>query len=121
MLPPSYFFIMLMAALTLVLLRSRRLFDDVLSALHRDHLELWESAGKPIGFFWIPEDDSLTWKDSMKARKALFKAYMQDVPEWMADEQPLQIKLLWSRIYLLMSYAGYGLAGLGLLYFTLLG
>jgi hypothetical protein len=114
-LPYHYYFIMLMALLTMLLLRGRRLFDDVLEAMHRDHHDAWEAAGRPGGFFWQPEDGA-AWLDSTRARKVIFRDYMRNIPDWMPEDDPLKARLLWSRISVSLSYLGFAGSGLLLLF-----
>lgn len=115
MLQPHHYLIMFMAVLTLMLLRGRRQFDDVLAAMHRDHRELWDAAGMPLGFFWMPDDRSGDILDGVRARKVIFRTYMRIVPDWLEGNEPLLLKLFWARIYLSLSYIGFVATGIVLL------
>ena len=116
MLPYHYYFIMLMAGLTLFLLQGRRQFDELLRALHAEHRALWEAQGRPMGFFWQPETDSPSWAEGTRARTACFWAWMRATPAVLQDKPALRRHLWWSRLNILLSYVGFFLSGLALIY-----
>jgi len=112
MLPPHYYLIMVMAVLTLILLRGRRFFDEVLAVLHAERPDEWDAAGRPHGFFWQPEEGGAGFFAGTRARQALFKQYMREPPEWVQAREPLLLKLFWARVYILFSYLGLVAAGI---------
>lgn len=114
MLQPHHYLIMSMAMLTLLLLRGRSQFDDVLKAMHQDHRDAWEAAGQPLGFFWVPEERGDLLK-GIRARKVIFREYMRIMPSWLEGNEPLMLKLFWARIYLSLSYIGLAATGITLL------
>ncbi|MEL6349308.1 MAG: hypothetical protein AAFV53_39770 [Myxococcota bacterium] len=114
MLPYHYYFITFMAMLTMFLLQGRRQFDTLVRWLHEHHPSQWEASGKPIGFFWQPEAGA-TWAEGSRARSQCFRSWMRTDPDWMTDQPTLQRTLRWARINLVISYTGFGIAGIGLI------
>lgn len=106
------FFILIMVALTIVLMLGRRQFDDLLKHQHAEHSDAWQAAGRPIGFFWQPEEGT-TWTEGTQARGRTFWSWMRTTPDWMPGE--LKWKLTIIRVSVVCSYLGFILAGVGLL------
>ena len=105
-------FLMIMVALTLLLLMGRRQFDDLLRHQHAEHNESWQATGRPIGFFWQPEEGS-SWTEGTQARGRVFRALMGETPEWIPAE--LKWKATVVRVSVVFSYLGFVLAGVGLM------
>jgi len=106
---PFPIFIMVMVVLTLLLMLGRRQFDDLLRHLHANHSEQWLQAGKPIGFFWQPEEGT-TWMEGTQARSVLFWSWMRSTPAWI--EPQLLWKLWIVRLTMVISSLGFVTAGI---------
>jgi hypothetical protein len=105
-------FFLIMVALTLLLLIGRRQFDELLRHLHEHRLEEWIAAGRPLGYFWRPEED-IAWIEGTQARSRLLRGWLVRSPDWMAGR--LQWKLRLVRLSMVLSYLGFVLAGVSLM------
>ena len=105
-------FIISMVVLTLSLMLGRRQFDDLMRHFHEHHHDAWIQLGKPIGFFWQPEE-AVTWAESTQARGKVFWTWMRTSPDWAVDA--LQWKMRTVRLSVVFSYSGFVISGVALM------
>jgi len=112
---PAHIFVMLMASLTLVVLKGRRQFDDILRHIYQNQNEVWKQLGRPSGFFWRADKDAANWFVGSWSRSKCFWRWNTQTPDVLADDAFVLSKLRWVRLNTLISHVGFIAAGIGLL------
>lgn len=62
-------------------------FDRIVRILHAQQRSVWESLGRPPGFFWLPAGTS--WLGGWRERQRLISAITFGRPRWLSEDQSL--------------------------------
>jgi hypothetical protein len=92
-----------------VKLRALKAFDDLMAAMHRLDEARWVALGRPIGYFWRPEDQAAKTVQGVRARRPILRQWLFSDPDWLAGDSPLRLPLATWRITTLLSWAGFGI------------
>ena len=117
---PVIVFSLVMAALVAVKLRSFKLWDELTELVYTRHRGRWDDLGKPLGYFWRPDEKGVSTFGGMTARRKLSKAWLSETPEWMPDGSPEQVKLAAWRVTFWASWGGIALVGVVLVVWQML-
>ena len=96
--------------LTLVLLvkfRALKAFDELMEKVYTHHPEAWARLGRPIGYFWRPDDAGLRWMDGVAARLPITRNWLRRTPTGFPEESPIWLSLATWRATTLLSWLGF--------------
>ncbi|MEY2407562.1 MAG: hypothetical protein QOF48_232 [Verrucomicrobiota bacterium] len=62
-------------------------FDRIVRILHTQRHSVWESLGRPPGFFWIPAGSS--WLGGWRERQRLISDITFSRPRWLSEDKNL--------------------------------
>ena len=121
MFDPVVVFSLVMIGLVAVKFRSFKLWDELMERIYTHHRARWEELGRPLGYFWRPDEKGISTLGGMASRRKLTGAWLAEVPDWMEEGGPEVVKLASWRITHWASWLGIALVGLVLLLWQLLG
>lgn len=102
---------LVMLGLIAAKLRSFKLWDELMELLYTERRPDWDAAGQPIGYFWRPTDPPVGTVAGVKARRAVMAELRGTDPAWIAEGDPLHVKLVAWRITFWSGWVGVVLAG----------
>ena len=111
---PVVIFSLVMVALVAVKFRSFKLWDELTELVYTHHRDQWETLGRPLGYFWRPDEKGVSTFGGMAARRKITSAWLSETPEWMEAGGPVQVKLAAWRVTHWLSWGGIALVGVGL-------
>lgn len=114
-------FSLVMVALVAVKFRSFKLWDELLELVYTHHRDRWEALGRPLGYFWRPDEKGVSTLGGMSARRRLTRQWLSEPPEWMPADGPERVKLAAWRLTLWASWGGIALVGVGLFVWQMIG
>jgi len=94
-------------------LRAMRLWDDLVEALWALDRPRWDALGRPIGFFWRPEEPKMGIFEGVAARRRLQWQLAFRTPDWCPAEGKIPLKIMGWRLSSLLSALGLTAVGLG--------
>lgn len=100
--------------------RAFRLWDELVEALWADDRPRWEALGRPIGFFWRPEEPKMGVLEGIIARHRLQLQVLGGLPSWAPETGTIPLKMMGWRLTTVFSAAGVLLIGLVVLGWTAL-
>ena len=95
-----------LVVLLAVKFRAFKTFDELMEKVFLHHRERWEQLGRPIGYFWRPDDDTKTVA-GVAARLPLTRAWLFRDPAWLPDDSPARLSLATWRVTTLLSWGGF--------------
>ncbi len=100
--PPAIFIPLI--PLVIVLIYAFLLFDRLLRAEYEQHREIWETDGRPAGFFWRAQEGGSVTSHFAKTRLTL--VWLFRTPAWIAQSPALRACLRRHRFAVLAWNAG---------------
>lgn len=94
-------------------LRALRLWDELVEALWTEDRARWEALGRPIGYFWRPEEPKMGVLEGIGARRRLSWSLAFTTPDWCPESGTIPLKLMSWRTSSAISAAGLTVVGLG--------
>lgn len=94
-------------------LRAMRLWDELVEALWTEDRPRWEAIGRPIGFFWRPEEPKMGALEGIGARRRLQWSLAFGQPDWFPTEGKVALKMMGWRMSSMLSAVGLTVIGLG--------
>jgi|GEM_PF-2930094 len=107
-------FSLLMIGLVAVKFRSFKIWDELMERIYAHHRDQWEALGRPLGYFWRPDEKGVSTLGGMASRRKLTTTWLSETPEWMPEDGPERVKLASWRVTLWASWGGIVLVGVGL-------
>ena len=66
------------------------IFDQLVKHLYLEHREIWNSIGKPSGFFWNPDGGFYTKGEWSRMKISFFLPFLFNKPDWTQTDQTSQ-------------------------------
>ena len=82
---PVVVFSLVMIGLVAVKFRSFKLWDELTELVYTHHRGEWEALGRPLGYFWRPDEKGVSTLGGMAARRKITTAWLSETPEWMPE------------------------------------
>jgi hypothetical protein len=118
---PVVVFSLVMIGLVAIKFRSFKLWDELSELVYTRHRDQWEALGRPLGYFWRPDEKGVSTLGGMAARRKLTSAWLAETPDWMPEDGPERVKLAAWRVTLWISWGGIALVGVALFGWQMLG
>jgi len=103
-----------------VLFPSFLMFDRLLRIEYEVYRRYWEADGKPVGFFWIPNEVKsfhgvlVNWRSSVASRRCAL-VWLVLTPKWVKKNETAARAIFWWRFFVVFWILA--LVGLGFLTF----
>ena len=98
--------------------RAFRLWDELVEAIWTDDRARWEALGRPIGFFWRPEEPKMGVLEGILPRHRLQMQVLGGLPDWAPEQGQIPLKMMGWRLTSILSVGGVALIGLFVLGWT---
>ena len=108
---PVLLFSLVMIGLVAVKFRSFKIWDELMELIYLEHRDRWETLGRPLGYFWRPDEKGVSTLKGMSSRRTLTRSWLSEVPEWMPEGGPERVKLASWRVTFWSSWGGIALVG----------
>lgn len=89
------------------------LWDELTEALWADDRPRWEALGRPIGFFWRPEEPKMGVFEGIAPRHRMQLQALAGRPDWAPESGTIPLKMMGWKVTSAISLAG--VLGIGLL------